>query len=184
MSFHIIVIVGEVCSGKTTYANRYPESIEKLDVGDIVREITQRTERVHNKELDSEISNVLMNRIMEANAKEYNGIAIIGIRQLSIYNAIYAYCVNHVSQALHTVILEVPCEVAKARYAKRAAEKDLKLPFEMAIERDLHIGLGSLLAFLKDKTNTHIIKNYTQDEITGNTIQEGEVSRQDSEMDN
>jgi adenylate kinase family enzyme len=182
MSFHVIVIVGEVCSGKTTYANRYPIGVEKLDVGDIVRDITQRTERVHNKDLDAEISNVLINRIMEANANEYHGIAIVGIRQLSIYNAIYNYCVRHAGQTLHTVLLEVPHEVGAKRYARRQAEKDLKLPFHAAIERDLHLGLGSLIAFLKERPHTFTIKNYTQDEVTSNTLQEKQDWK-DSRMD-
>lgn len=158
----VITIFGAVCSGKTTEMNLYPKTFRKVDVGDIVRSITSTQARIHNKDLDIQIIDEINREIHYAATEKYIGIVIIGIRQLTILNAIEAIC-DTLNFKLHRLLLIALPAILKARYIKRAANKDTKLTFEDCIERDFKIGYDEVLEYLQ-LVNTHVKINYTEDE--------------------
>jgi predicted kinase len=178
--FHVVLVVGEICSGKSTYAQRFA-SYAKVDVGDIVRALTFINERTHNPELSSGICQVLYNRAYEARyITDKNGILITGIRQIEIVKYIEQLASSE-DWNLNKVLLDVPLELLKARYEQHPRTKDSKLTFEQSLQRDNHLGLGEVIKYFKE-TNCQIIKNYSHNE-TYNSLQEIK-DRQDSTMDN
>ena len=166
----VVIVIGEICSGKTTYANfiqQDSESVEvpvrTLDVGSIVREITATEERVFDETLDVAIINRLFREIQKADREDYN-LTIVGVRQTTIYEAITTVCKDKHLDVV-TVLLDVPTEIRKQRYIERNAFKDVYLDFAIADQKDKELGLKQLLELLEFQsqdtlTSVTKIKNY------------------------
>lgn len=163
--FPIVLVFGAVCSGKNNYAKHFPDEMAKVDVGDIVRDITKTQERVHIPDLDATIGATLLKRIILAYEDNNTiGIVITGIRQKSIIRSIEKYvAINFRKGSIHRVLLDVPDNILKARYLHAARTKDLKLSFEETISRDNALGYSEVLEYLKT-VNTHTIQHYSVNE--------------------
>lgn len=151
MQRKLIIIIGEVCSGKDHFANEFYPSAEKIDVGNIVRSITKTQARIHNEQLDSQIC-IEIHKIINSTTKD---IVITGIRQLSIYNNIQQLSMGRCFKII-TYYLSVPHEILKERFKQRASEKDLNISFEEVIERDNKLGLAELTQTILNDSNTEI----------------------------
>lgn len=162
MNRQIIVAVGPVCVGKTTYSQRYPLNWIKIDVGDIVRELTQTETRIHNKDLDGAIINRLSTELKDLN----HNFVIVGVRQKSIAQAIEK--LSNFDE-LTFVILDAPQSVLEKRYQERAAAKDLQLTFQQAIARDVALGYNDMIRWIRESSKWTQIKTYEDD-----TVQKGQ----------
>ena len=57
----IITIIGRICSGKNYFCNKFiSDSVKVIEIGDIVREITQSENRVYDTSLDQRIVSKLI----------------------------------------------------------------------------------------------------------------------------
>jgi predicted kinase len=161
--FEVIIVIGCICSGKTTYMSKCPDAYRKVDVGDIVRSITKTTQRTHIQDLDSLIIEELEREIHRAASERMKGIVIVGMRQLSIYLSVATYC-KELCFNLQRVYLSVPLKTLKQRYIKRADQKDV-CSFEEAMMKDIKIGYLELIEhWLTNPLPIHIEKNHTNEE--------------------
>lgn len=146
-----IIVIGEVCSGKTTYIQNLPLHIP-IDIGAIVREIVDRSERVHNKLLDTKIIEELSQRFELSPASKF---VIVGIRQLSILK----YLLHQFKEDVQLIYLDVPYHELKRRFLNRSSRKE-EISFEDTIRRDGELGLNEVREFLLNSPNNLlIIKN-------------------------
>ena len=149
----IIVVCGKMCSGKDTFAHLLAKH-NHIDIGNIVREITQTNDRVQNALLGTEISKRLIVLI-----KESQPCVITGIRQVSILETILK---NFNCELNDFIWLEVSTEERKRRFLARGADKDKNLSFEVYDEKDQKLGLGEIESYFKEglfNENVHIIEN-------------------------
>ena len=159
MKKDIILVLGPICSGKTTYCQSFcyaaPDT-KYIKVSDIVRQLSKkavRSEMQQTSHLDAEISAALIHAIDDALSSElYNSIIIDGIRQLSIVRMLIAY---FGMERITMHWLEVPYDIRKARYNSLSRQRD-DLSFEEATDRDSKLGLEELENVLS--TLFHIIK--------------------------
>lgn len=158
----VIAVIGEVCSGKDTYAKRFPRCFSKVDVGDIVRMLTKTEKRTHNKDLDQKIIEELQEAVMEAYDKKKTGVVITGIRQFSIMNYLEVLC-ETMGWAIDRVILDVPQEILRKRYANSTRLKDTDFTFDEAREKDDKLGLSALFDYVRS-VNHQVIQNYSRNE--------------------
>ena len=159
---YLIAIFGKVCSGKNTYATKNYPRAQIIDIGDVVRHITQTQDRTHDTSLDTQIIEYLRNEIYYSRANT-NTTVIVGIRQLSILKALEEIISEFPTENLERVWLEVPEGILKARYINRAAKKDSCLDFEAAIKRDSLLGLDESIEYLRT-VKTTVIENYNRNE--------------------
>lgn len=156
----VLAVIGPVCSGKTTYMERYPDDRWlKIDIGSIVREITKKQERIFDATLDEQIIRRLRELIL---GNTHIDVIVSGIRQTSI--AHHLEIITMLDDFMW-VYLDVPQKILEARYAKRAAEKDLKLTFQEAIAKEVELGYNDMIRHFHKLENKCTIKNYTQDEL-------------------
>jgi predicted kinase len=160
----IIAVMGYLCSGKSTYAQQYPDAFSKIEVSDIVRRLTKTEKRVHDSNLDTAIIGELHSVIMEASDSGQAGIVVTGIRQRSILMYLESMCDTMEELELKRIWLDVPYEILRHRYYKRGAEKDNGITYDQVMERDNQLGLKNLVEYLKI-VNTFTVQNYTKHEI-------------------
>lgn len=149
----IKIVVGEICSGKSSYIQKLRlkacnenVSFTKIDIGDIVREITATENRVFDQDLDTHIISKV-NDIIDQEINLKTGLLVIGgIRQKSILDAITSMCdVEKIS----ITELQASNDTRKARYERRDAEKDLLISFEDADKKDKQLGLTDLITYIR-----------------------------------
>lgn len=162
----VTIVIGEICSGKTTYSNSLKERIESIDnkieivdVGSIVRELTAIEDRVFNKDLDTKIVEKLTEIIFKNNLQQNIDLIIVGIRQTSIFHQVEEFCKNE-GIKFKPILLEVPVEIRSQRYEERNAAKDHSIVFEIADQKDKELGLFSLIQYVKHRKDTLIVQNY------------------------
>lgn len=131
----IIIVVGRICAGKDTFAQTLAEHIQ-IDVGDIVREITQTQMRVQKSELDVQIIPILIDRI-----RKQKPVVVTGLRQVSILTALLR---EFNVDDFELVFLDTPYEERRRRFVNRGAAKDI-LSFDEYEARDKEIGLDILI---------------------------------------
>lgn len=151
----VTIVIGEICSGKTTFSSSFPEE-DRVDVGSIVREITSTEERTFNQDLDIVIANRLRSMILQHGGKEF---VIVGVRQISILQMTEMLC-EEKGIEVEIIHLDVPYEIRAERYEKRSDLKDIKMTFELADKKDKELGLFSLLQYIKHRKQVKVIQNY------------------------
>lgn len=144
----IILVIGKVCSGKDTFAKQHLNHIQ-IDIGSLVRELSQTISRTHDKSLDVRIIDRLGECLSNGN------YIITGIRQLSILNKL----ISQYSEEIEMIYLNVPLEELKRRFITRAAEKDSKYTFEEVLQRDADLGLAEIEDFIEANTSLFTIIN-------------------------
>lgn len=168
----IIIVVGPICSGKSTYSNRYPSNFVKLDIGNVVREITSTQIRVQDEHLDVLIINKVVEKIASTvdlmKEKPIRGMVISGIRQLSILNVIEKLSAD-MDYKITYIYLYVPTAILKYRYHRSARVKDNSKTFEEAMMGDYKIGLEELTKELLINRRTQTLHNFTSYET--NSVQ-------------
>lgn len=133
----INIILGKLCSGKTTFADNNYYNYYNIDISQIVKSIKNNNYRIHDETLDQQIIQQL-----QIILQLQNNINIIGIRQLSILLSIIK------QYQCNIILLYVPDDIRKQRYIKRKSSKD-KLSFEAYDELDDKLGYNQLINYLK-----------------------------------
>lgn len=156
----LIIVCGSICSGKNTIVKRNFPDAEHIVVSDIVRILkmsTNRKDLANSADLDTEISNLISQRIMGCGDDQ---IVIDGIRQLSIFREITEH--HNVMFDIQVVWVSACDRVRKERFESRGAEKDTFMTFEECEELDNQLGLAELKAeiFLNiDRKCVFVYKN-------------------------
>lgn len=138
----ITFVCGQLCSGKTRYAKAIAVSVDALfiEVGDIVREIKQTTERKQlqdTKNLLDEIVERLIRKMPLSDIKEY---IVSGVRQKEI--------LQHFPNAT-MIWIDCPKKERKKRYKERARQGDTT-PFKEAEQGDIDLGILEVKQYIFD----------------------------------
>lgn len=141
----IILVSGNLCSGKGYYCEKNYPGYHHIVVSDIVRSLVNQTSRTalqDTKHLDSTIVEVLIREIYK-----YPKVVVDGIRQISI--------IKHLQQTFGDQIkdiiwLDTADDVAKERFAKRANIKD-DSSYEQARAKDAQLGIGDVESYIRSK---------------------------------
>jgi predicted kinase len=156
----VVAIYGIICSGKTTFMQQHNAGVRlKIDIGDIVRDITQTDKRIQRADLDVHIISNLTQTLLSL-SEGYGTVLIAGIRQLSIVTALESVA------NVYNVLLDVPLEVSMSRYENRMNKPTDGLSWSEAISRDNEIGLQEVINYIRNNKYTNIIKNYTNGKDT------------------
>ena len=149
----VILIAGEICSGKDTIVRRNYSSKEykQIDLGELVREKYNTIDRV----FDNNLEPYFIDRIKDIIKDNKYTYVITGLRQKTLAKKIVA-----LFHEVEFIYLVVPREVLKDRYSKRADKKDAKLSFEDAIKGDQSLGMDALQNYLLTEVECNFIKNY------------------------
>ena len=149
----VIFISGEICSGKDTMisTNYSGPRYKQIDLGSLVREKFQTTERI----FDNTLEDYFEQRIAEITKDNKHTYIITGLRQPTLAQKL----AKHFDQVQY-IYLVVPRDILKARYLNRASKKDAKISFEDAIKGDLSLGVKELQHYLLTEVECKFINNY------------------------
>lgn len=146
----IILVCGNLCSGKGTYCNTL-KGYTHVATSDVVKQISgysARSDLHKTADLDTQIADQLID-IIEHNKP----IVVDGIRQMSIMQRI----IDHFGEPnVKLVWLEVPLDTLKQRYQSRQHAKDDQ-DFDTAFNRDKTLGIGDVETFIKTQRNSSIV---------------------------
>ncbi len=147
----IILVCGNLCSGKGHYCeNRYPD-FHKIIVSDIVKSLIKssgRNELSKTKHLDQQILSILIRQITF-----YEKVVVDGIRQMSILKGLED---EFGSDIKDIVWLEVPEDTRRERFTQRGSAKD-NLDFDTAMQTDRNLGIEDVENYVKGK---HRVEKY------------------------
>lgn len=163
----IKLVLGPICSGKTTWCDTQINIDERRDipskyvkVSDVVKSLssaTTRSELQQTGELDSQISSKLINLLDRDLLHTYDIVYVDGVRQISIMMDI----INHfaISEGedvpVDLVWLEVESDERRRRFITRKQPRDLDVTFDEANANDYMLGLDKIKQFIN---NVSIIK--------------------------
>jgi predicted kinase len=142
----IIIVCGNLCSGKGHFIKEHYSDYLNVSVSQIVKKLSgfdKRSDLTTTAKLDNEIIHHLIKEI-DDNPK----VIVDGIRQLSI---LFALEKHYGSKIKDVIWLDVPEKVRRERFSKRKAGKDDQ-DFEKATQGDLALGI--------DDVETHIRGHY------------------------
>ena len=148
----VILIAGEICSGKDTIVRRDYSSKEykQIDLGELVREKFNTVDRI----FDNNLEPYFIDRIKDIIKDNEHTYVITGLRQKTLAKKIVA-----LFHEVKFIYLVVPRDILKNRYKKRADKKDAKLSFEDAIKGDQSLGMDGLQSYLLTEVKCNFIKN-------------------------
>lgn len=156
MKKRIILVLGYICSGKTTYCADYAkrEGYKHVVVSDFVKKRLNSSVRSDltgdaSKQLAKDIAIDIVDYL-----KDHDKAVIDGIRQWSIVEFV---CKSFLLHEIEIRWLEVPVEELKRRFEARGAAKD-DLTFEQAYEKDNELGLAECKREIANLIQ--IVKNY------------------------
>ena len=139
----VIIVCGEICSGKDTFCGTIAKTHRQIVVSDIVRSVSgkrSRSELSDTADLDKEIAGEILKEIRRSlDYIPYEKVVINGIRQSSILVAVKRECALK-EHTYNSIWLDVDRETLNARWESRAHKKD-DLPFKDAIAKDNKLGL-------------------------------------------
>jgi len=129
----ITFVCGQLCSGKTHYSKALAALVDGvfIEVGDIVREIKQTSDRKQlqdSKHLYEQIAENLIRKMPLSDVKQY---VVSGVRQKEI--------LKHFSDAT-LLWIECPKKERKKRYKERARQGDV-VTFKEADQGDVNLGI-------------------------------------------
>lgn len=142
-------IIGEVCSGKDTFANKNKGELLHIDLGNLVREKFNTENRIFDNSLDEYLTQKVAEKLNEED------VIITGFRQVSLCKKI-----EQLFDEVQYIYLVVPRNILKQRFAQRVAKKDSLLTFEQCIEGDIKLGMTQLQHYLLTEVECNFIKSY------------------------
>tara|TARA_R100000544_G_C2223775_1_gene59241 strand:- start:325 stop:786 length:462 start_codon:yes stop_codon:yes gene_type:complete len=150
----VILISGEICSGKDTMVrNNYStKEYKQVDLGQLVRERFQTAERIFDNNLEPYFIERI-NQLMEDHSEEI--FVVTGLRQPTLCKKI-----ADLFDEVEYIYLTVPRVELKRRYSNRADVKDAKITFEDAIKGDQSLGMKELQHYLLTEVECNFIKHY------------------------
>lgn len=143
----ITLVFGRLCSGKGTFCQQYTKNgYAHFTTSDFVKKVSGKQTRSGlstTADLDQRIADEMIDTIDGLDL-----VIIDGIRQVSIVQRI----LNHFGEdEVDLVWLEVPADIRRERFDKRAATKD-DISFEDAEAGDSKLGLDDVEATFKPKS--------------------------------
>lgn len=149
----VIFVVGENCSGKTTWARHCKAPLRKhIEMGDLVRQKYETQDRVFDADLDKYLVEETREIIHTSNRSHF---VITGVRQVSLIKEL-----AKLFDKVNYTYLVVPREILKERFLQRAAKKDSSLSFEKVIEGDNTLGMKELQHYLLTEVKCDFEKRY------------------------
>lgn len=154
---NVWIICGRICSGKSTACEtlqkEYCYSHEIVSIGDIVRRITNNTERTIDTSLDTDIIHDIKCTIIDPYSNYKRNVIIDGIRQLNILTSLISFFKeNNITYQISW--LEVSFLARRLRFEERKDKKD-KLSFEEYEEMEDHLGIEELETYIKNNPTKH-----------------------------
>ena len=156
----MIQIVGKLCSGKTYAANDLCKKLIKkgcsvlsIEVGEIIRTLTGKEQRVFDKTLANQAFEEIK-KIISAHT-EADFVFIVGCRQISLYKKLeqeFSKKIGDTEWNHVACVLDVPDEVRKNRFLARKDTKDNGATFEQLDKQDARLGINDLINYLHKKT--------------------------------
>lgn len=144
----VTFVVGELCSGKSTVARNIPSEYgtsQLIELGDIVRHIVKREQRVHTNAIDTEIIKMVID------VSRSSQIIIVGPRTMTVMISLREYF-KSIDYEIEYVLIHSPDhEILEKRYLERGAKKDQDLSFRDAWSNDMKLGLGAIIEYLMKK---------------------------------
>ena len=136
-----IFVVGLIACGKSHYANTIKEDDDLvIELGDIVRGLTQTETRTFDKNLDNLILKECVKRCINTNAKR---VIIVGPRSLELFHNLIDLFDHH---EIHFV--NVDESIREKRYNESQRAKDKHLSFIEASRKDWELGLFEIMSTL------------------------------------
>lgn len=143
----IVLVCGNIASGKGTYIKQNYPDYTQLTVSDIVKRLSKQTERSELGKTAYLDTKIIQELIVQIN--QHDKVVVDGIRQLSILHALE----THYQQQIKRVIwLDVPEEERRNRFAGRKDTKD-NMDFDTSVESDRKLGI--------DDVERYVRKNHT-----------------------
>ena len=140
----IILVCGNLCSGKGHFCEtKYPDYY-RIGVSDIVRGLSMaqdRNELSKTAHLDTQIVEALSDEI-----RKHDKVIVDGIRQPTI---LYALRNRFAGDIKDIIWLDVPEDTLRQRYAARASAKDKATTFDQAVQGDKNLGLGDVENYIR-----------------------------------
>lgn len=156
----MIIVIGLPCSGKSTFAEKLPSiQFTTLDIGDIVRYLSKKKERVVDETLDVAIIEELRYHLSLAEHMDKD-VVVTGVRQLSIFK----YLEEYPCQLKQVVYMATERATLLERFEKRASEKDKGLTYGQIIEKERKLGYAEVFRYLFEQCMLPIVfKTETKD---------------------
>lgn len=145
----IILVCGNLCSGKGHYCQAYFPNFHKIEVSKIVKSLIsseKRSDLAQTKHLDIPIINIINRQITY-----YEKVVVDGIRQKSIIDGIKHEWGSFIKDIIW---LDVPQDTLKSRFDKRNAGKD-DMSFDKALQSDKALGVDEVEDYIR--TYHHVI---------------------------
>lgn len=140
-------VVGGCCSGKSTYIRENVKDPKfYIEVGAIVRKLTQTNQRVFDEKLDHKIAKVVADFVLSG-WKNFDTVYIIGCRQTSVYERIMSlldWCDREI------IYLSVSEQERRKRYEERDLIKDKGQKFNDVLKGDSQVGFEEFVVYLLD----------------------------------
>lgn len=152
-------IVGRICSGKGTFAKKCPRDSNNvvIEVGALVRKITNINVRTYKKDLDEKLVELIVDEIITTKAKK---IFIVGCRQLSVYKGVQKRLLNlNWNGRTETTILSATKEKRRVRWDQRLDPKDALSTFDKIEKDEEELGINDFISYLMDYEEVNIITN-------------------------
>ena len=150
----IVLVSGNICSGKGTFCAKQFPGYHIIGVSSVVKELSgfnKRSELGTTANLDSKIVARLIEEVTKSSEDK---IVIEGIRQLSIMEKLEEYFGDQIKDVIW---LDVPHEVLRSRFEKRNAGKD-DMDFSKAMQSDQNLGIDDVESYIR--THHRVIKNH------------------------
>jgi predicted kinase len=147
----IVLVCGNLCSGKGIYCQQKYPDYKHIVVSTIVKKLTgmqTRSELSTTEDLDREIVHALINEI-----GQYDKVIIDGIRQPSILHALESHFGDQIKDV---VWLDVPEEKRRTYFKTRASAKD-DLDFDTAHQTDKNLGIEDVEHYIR---NNHRVEKF------------------------
>lgn len=141
----IILICGNLSSGKGLYVQRNYPDYEHIVVSDIVKKLTgmkKRSELATTKNLDVQIVHELISEI-----SKHDKVVVDGIRQPSILHKLELHFGDQIKGVYW---LDVPEEKRREYFKNRKDPKD-NLDFDTAEQTDRNLGIEDLERYIRGK---------------------------------
>ncbi len=141
----IILVCGNLSSGKGLYVQRNYPDYKHIVVSSIVKKLTgmeKRSELATTKSLDTLIISALINEI-----SKHDKVVVDGIRQPSILHNLELHFGDQIKDVIW---LDVPDEKRREYFKNRKDPKD-NLDFDTAQQTDRNLGIEDLERYIRGK---------------------------------
>lgn len=157
----IVFVCGMTASGKTTFVDNFFSDRKVIKVSDLVREITQQTDRVKlndTKEIDGTLIKLIRSQI-DGYLSQNQKVVVDGVRQVQILEELQqSFTFDNLVNCKY-IWLEVPFDIRERRYNKRSKiynEREVSL--KQIDELNIHLGVNEVKKFIESRHQ--IIKYY------------------------